>query len=299
MVDTVYNFIADKPGERLDRYVCDRLAELSRARIQRLITEGYITVNDQVAKPGLKLNAGDRLRVVLPTAPPSKLLPEAMPLDIIYEDDDLLVIDKPAGLTVHPAPGHPSHTLVNAILSRFPHLAALSDSLRPGIVHRLDRDTSGVMVVAKSSLAQTKLTEQFKARSVAKAYLVLVKGRLTPENGIIEAPIGRDPRNRKLMAVVARGRQARTEYRVIKYIGDYSLLEVMPETGRTHQIRVHFSAIGYPVVGDKVYGVKSPYLSRQFVHASRLGFKLPSTGEYMEFKSELPPDLAQALKDIA
>ena len=287
-MDKVYSFVADEPGVRLDRYLCHKLAELSRTRIQGLIADGYITVNGQAAKAGLKLNAGDRLKVVLPPPPPSPLTPEAMPLDIIYEDDDLLVVDKPAGLTVHPAPGHRAHTLVNAILSRFPRLAALSDSLRPGIVHRLDRDTSGVMVVAKSSLAQTKLTEQFKARSVAKAYLVLVKGKLTPENGIIEAPIGRDPRDRKRMAVVAKGREARTEYRVVKYIGDYTLLEVKPETGRTHQIRVHFSAIGYPVVGDKVYGVKSPFLSRQFLHASRLGFKLPSSGKYMEFKSELP-----------
>ena len=298
-MDKACNFIADKPGVRLDKYVCDKFAELSRTRIQKLIASGYITVNEHVAKAGLRLNAGDRLRVILPPTPPSQLVPEAIPLSIIYEDDDLLVIDKPAGLTVHPAPGHPAHTLVNAILSRFPHLAALSDSLRPGIVHRLDRDTSGVMVVAKNSLAQADLAEQFKTRSVAKAYLVLVKGRLTPENGVIEAPIGRDPRHRKKMAIVAKGREARTEYRVVRYIGDYTLLEVMPETGRTHQIRVHFSAIGYPVVGDKAYGVKSAYLLRQFLHASRLGFKLPSTGEYMEFKSELPPDLVQALKDIA
>ena len=298
-MDKVYNFVADEPGVRLDRYVCERLAELSRTRIQRLIADGHITVNEQVAKAGLKLNAGDRLKVILPPAPPSPLTPEAIPLNIIYEDDDLLVVDKPAGLTVHPAPGHPAHTLVNAILARFPRLAALSDSLRPGIVHRLDRDTSGVMVVAKNSSAQAKLVEQFRARSVAKAYLVLVKGKLTPESGVIEAPIGRDPRDRKRMAVVAKGREARTEYRVIKYIGDYTLLEVRPETGRTHQIRVHLSAIGYPVVGDRVYGVKSPYLSRQFLHASRLSFNLPSTGEYMEFKSELPSDLAQALKDVA
>jgi 23S rRNA pseudouridine1911/1915/1917 synthase len=297
-MDKVYNLIADEPGERLDKYL-SRKFDLSRTRLQKLIADGFVTVNGEVAKAGLKLDAGDWLRVVLPPPPPSPLTPEAMPLNIIYEDDDLLVVDKPAGLTVHPAPGHPAHTLVNAILARFPHLAALSDSLRPGIVHRLDRDTSGVMMVAKNSLAQTKLMEQFKARSVAKAYLVLVKGHLTPENGVIEAPIGRDPRDRKRMAVVAKGREARTEYRVIKYIGDYTLLEVMPETGRTHQIRVHFAAIGYPVVGDKVYGVKSPFLSRQFLHASRLGFKLPATGEYKEFKSELPADLAQALEDIA
>jgi len=297
-MDKAHSFIADTQGARLDKYVCHQLPELSRTRVQKLIAEGYITVNDQVAKPGLRLNIGDRLRVIIPPTPPSRLVPETMPLNILYEDDDLLVVDKPAGLAVHPAPGHPSHTLVNALLSHFPHLADISDSLRPGIVHRLDRDTSGVMLVAKNSLAQADLAEQFKARSVAKAYLVLVKGQLTPENGIIEAAIGRDPRNRKRMAVVAGGREARTEYRVVKYIGDYTLLEVMPETGRTHQIRVHLSAIGYPVVGDKVYGVKSPHLSRQFMHASRLGFKLPSSGEYVEFKSELPPDLAQALEDI-
>jgi 23S rRNA pseudouridine1911/1915/1917 synthase len=297
-MDKVYNFIADKQGERLDKYVCQQHPELSRSHVQKLITEGYITVNDQRGKPGLRLSKGDRLKLVIPPAPPSRLVPEAMPLNIIYEDADLLVVDKPAGLTVHPAPGHPSHTLVNAILSHFPHLADIGDSLRPGVVHRLDKDTSGVMLVAKNSAAQADLSQQFRSHSVTKAYLVLVKGKLTPENGVIEADIGRDPRNRKRMAVVAGGREARTEYSVVKYIGGYTLLEVRTETGRTHQIRVHLAAIGFPVVGDKVYGVKSPYLSRQFMHACRLGFKLPSSGEYVEFKSELPPDLAQALKDI-
>jgi len=298
LLDKVYNFIADKPDVRLDRYVSEQCPELSRTYAQRLIADGYITVNDRLAKASLRLSIGDRLRVVIPPTAPSPLSPEAIPLNIIYEDDDLLVVDKPAGLTVHPAPGHPAHTLVNAILSYFPRLADISDSLRPGVVHRLDKDTSGVMLVAKNRVAQQNLSEQFKAHSVVKAYLVLVKGCLTPEEGIIEAPMGRDPRNRKRMAVVAEGREARTEYRVIKYIGNYTLLEVMPETGRTHQIRVHLAAIGYPVVGDKVYGVKSPHLSRQFMHACHLGFKLPSTGEHVEFKSELPPDLEQALKDI-
>ena len=297
-MDKVYHCIADRHGARLDKYVCQKYPELSRTQVQKLIAGGYITVNDHVAKARLRLNKGDRLRVTIPPAAPSRLVPEAIPLDIIYEDDDLLVIDKPAGLTVHPAPGHPAHTLVNAILSRFPHLADISDSLRPGIVHRLDKDTSGVMLVAKNNMAQADLVDQFKARLVVKAYLALVKGCLTPEKGVIEAPIGRDPSNRKRMAVVAEGREARTEYQVIKYIGDYTLLEVRPETGRTHQIRVHLSAIGYPVVGDKVYGVKSAYLSRQFMHACRLGFKLPSTGKYVEFESELPPDLAQALENI-
>ncbi|GAH49807.1 unnamed protein product, partial [marine sediment metagenome] len=199
-----------------------------------------------------------------------------------------------------PAPGHPAHTLANAVLSHLSSLPDTGDWRRPGIVHRLDKDTSGVMVVAKNSTAHQSLTDQFKARSVVKAYLVLVKGHLTPEDGVIEAPIGRDRRHRERMAVVAegRGREARTQYHVVNYIGNYTLLEVRPETGRTHQIRVHLGAIGYPVVGDKVYGVKSPHLSRQFVHASCLGFTLPSTGKYVEFTSALPPDLEQALKDI-
>jgi 23S rRNA pseudouridine1911/1915/1917 synthase len=298
-IDNVYNFVVDESGARLDKYVCQKCPELSRTYIQKLISDGRITVNDRIAKAGLKLNIGDRLTVMIPIATPSPLSPEAIPLDIIYEDDDILVIDKPAGLAIHPSPGHPSHTLVNAILSYLPTLPDTDDSLRPGIVHRLDKDTSGVMLVAKNRQSQTNLIDQFKTHSVVKAYLVLVKGHLTPESGVIEAPIGRDPRNRKRMAVATKGREARTQYNVVKYIGDYTLLEVKPETGRTHQIRVHLSAIGYPVVGDKVYGVKSTYLSRQFLHASRLGFKLPSTDEYVEFTSDLPPDLEQALKVIA
>ena len=297
-MDKTYRFVADKSGIRLDKFVVEKCPELSRTHAQKLIGDGYITVNGHVAKASLKLNAGDRVDIVIPPTPPSPLAPEAIPLNIVYEDDDLLVVDKPAGLTVHPAPGHLEHTLVNAILSHFPHLADISDSLRPGVVHRLDKDTSGVMLVAKNKVAQDNLINQFRTRSIMKAYLALVKGKLTPERGIIEAAIGRDPRNRKRMAVVTLGREARTEYQVIKYTGNYTLLEVLMETGRTHQIRVHLAAIGYPVVGDPVYGIKSPHLSRQFLHACRLGFKLPSTGEYVEFESELPPDLEQALEDI-
>jgi len=298
LIKNLYSFIADKTGVRLDKYVGEKCAELSRTHAQKLIADGYITVNDRVAKVGLKLNIGDRVDVIIPSTAPSPLSPEAIPLNIIYEDDDLLVVDKPAGLAVHPAPGHPSHTLVNAVLSHLPGLAETSDSLRPGIVHRLDKDASGVMVVAKNNSAQLNLIDQFKARSVVKAYLVLVKGHLTPEDGVIEAPVGRDPRNRKRMAVVAEGREARTQYHVVKYMDNYTLLEVRTETGRTHQIRVHLSAISYPVVGDTTYGTKSAFLSRQFIHACRLGFHLPSTGEYVEFTSELPPDLAEALKEI-
>lgn len=293
-----FNLVADKPGSRLDKYVSEQVPGVSRTQVQRLIVGGYVKVNGRPAKPGLKLSTNDRVTVIL--APPTTALtPEAIPLNILYEDNDLMVIDKPAGLTVHPAPGHPSHTLVNAILSHLPALDT-GDRQRPGIVHRLDRDTSGLILVAKNSAAHQNLANQFKSRSVAKAYLVLVKGRLTPRDGVIEAPIGRDSRDRKRMAVVAegRGRQARTHYHVVRYIDNYTLLEVRPETGRTHQIRVHLSAIGFPVVGDAAYGVKSPHLSRQFLHAARLGFRLPSTNEYVEFKSELPTDLQQALEDI-
>ena len=297
-MDKVEGFISSERDVRLDKYVCQQLPELSRARVQKLIADGHITVNDRPAKPGLKLNIGDKIKVIVPPPPPQKPLPEAMPLNIIYEDEDLLILDKPAGLTVHPAPGHPGHTLVNALLARFPHLAGVGDALRPGIVHRLDKDTSGLMLVAKNSSAQANLIGQFKSHSVTKAYLALVKGHLTPETGIIEANIGRDPRHRQRMAIVEGGREARTEYQVIKYIRGYTLLEVRPETGRTHQIRVHLGAIGFPVVGDKIYGVKSLLVPRQFLHASRLGFSLPATGEYVEFKSELPADLEKALEDI-
>jgi len=296
---TEYSFVVETAGVRLDKYVAEKCSELSRTQVQKLVARGHITVNQQATKAGVKLDVGDRVDITVP--PPRPLSSESIPLNIVYEDDDLLVIDKPAGLPVHPAPGHPSHTLVNAILSRLSQLADSDDSLRPGIVHRLDKDASGVMVVAKNSAAQLNLINQFKARSVSKAYLVLVRGHLTPEDGVIEAAIGRDPRHRQRMAVVAEGegKEARTNYHVVKYLGDYTLLEVRPETGRTHQIRVHFSAIGYPVAGDVVYGVKSPHLPRQFLHACRLGFKLPSTGEYVEFTSNLPPDLEQALEKIA
>ena len=247
----------------------------------------------------MKLDVGDTVNITVPPEPSVQLLPENIPLRIIYEDDDLLVIEKPAGLTVHPAPGHLDHTLVNALLHLYPHLADKGDSIRPGIVHRLDKDTSGLMLTVRNEAARANLMAQFKNRIVHKTYQALVKGRLSPESGVIEAPLGRDPRNRKRMAVLTEGREARSEYRVMEYIGDCTLLEVVPQTGRTHQIRVHLSAIGYPVMGDAVYGVKSPHLSRQFLHACRLGFKLPATGKYVEFTSELPPDLARALDAFA
>jgi 23S rRNA pseudouridine1911/1915/1917 synthase len=292
-----YSFVADMAGARLDKFAGDRCPELSRTRAANLITGGFITVNGRPAKPSFKLSTGDKIDVSIPPESPGPLSPEDIPLKIVYEDADLLVVDKPPGLAVHPAPGHPSHTLVNAVLGYLPSLAD-ADFIRPGVVHRLDKDTSGLIIVAKNRPAHENLSDQFKARSVSKAYIVLVKGKLVPESGVIEAAIGRDPRNRQRMAVVSKGREARTDYRVLKYIKEYTLLEIKPRTGRTHQIRVHLAAIGFPVVGDSAYGVTSPYLSRQFLHAGRLGFNLPSTGKYVEFTSPLPPDLEKALKEL-
>jgi 23S rRNA pseudouridine1911/1915/1917 synthase len=294
-----YSFKADVAGVRLDKFVGERCPELSRTHARELIEEGLITVNGQAAKPSLKLNPGDKIKVTVPPAPQPDLEAENIPLKIIYEDKDVLVVDKPAGLAVHPAPGHPSHTLVNAVLNYLPSLAGEDGSLRPGIVHRLDKDTSGLILVAKNRSAQANLSAQFKNRVVKKTYLALVKGKLTPRQGIIEAAIGRDRHHRQRMAVVAKGREARTEYRVIKYYGNHTLLEIKPETGRTHQIRVHLAAIGFPVVGDAAYGLKSPRFPRQFLHAGKIAFRLPSTGDSAEFESPLPPDLEKGLKEIS
>jgi 23S rRNA pseudouridine1911/1915/1917 synthase len=284
---------------RLDKYLAKEYPELSRSTLQKLIKQGFILVNDLAARPSQKLSAGDKIYVELP--PPEKvfLVAEDISVDVIYEDNDMLVICKPPGLVVHPSPGHTAHTLVNALLSRCPELASFGDTMRPGLVHRLDRDTSGLMIVAKNSQAQRYLIEQFRARSVSKGYLVVVKGKLSPAEGIIDAPLGRDPSNRKRMAVVLSGREARTRYKVKEYLDSFTLLDVTTETGRTHQIRVHLSAIGYPVIGDSVYGVKSPYVKRQFVHAYRLGFCLPVNGQYREFNCELPSDLRSAIAALS
>ncbi len=286
-------------GQRLDRYISQVHPEISRAYVQRLVAQGHVRANGRSVRAGQRLKAGDEVEIVLPPPVSLDLVAEAIPLNVLYEDADLLVIDKPAGLTVHPAPGHPRGTLVNALLAHIPELERIKGSVRPGIVHRLDKDTSGLMVVAKNIRAQDRLAVQFKARSVRKKYLVLVQGHLSPEQGAIEAPIGRHPHHRQRMAVVAEGREARTGYRVIRDFRGCSLLEITPTSGRTHQIRVHLSAIRHPVVGDRLYGGKSPLLQRQFVHASYLAFAHPSSGEYMEFQSELPTELEKVLQQIS
>ena len=296
MTEHEFNFTVIQPGIRLDKLVTGQVGEISRSQVQKLIAEDFVTVNDQPQKASYKVNSGDKVKVKVPPPSPSHLLPLPIDVPIIYEDEDVLVVDKPAGLTVHPAPGYKGPTLINAVLS---HLKKFDqETPRPGIVHRLDKDTSGVMVVARHPLALAKLASQFKEHTVRKVYLALVHGKLTPEQGIIEAPIGRDNVDRTRMAISteSRGRKARTQYKVLRYFGDNTLLEAMPETGRTHQIRVHFAAVGHAIVGDAIYGKKSPLLGRQFLHAYKLGFNLPSSGKRVDFESPLPADLAQMLK---
>lgn len=302
--EEVITLAVEQPGVRLDKYLAERLSDHSRAEIQRWIKDGRVTVDGAVFKASYKVQAGDRIVVQVPEPETHELLPEPIPLDMVYEDGDLLVINKPAGMVVHPAHGHWSGTLVNALLHHCPDLTDPSGAQRPGIVHRLDKDTSGLIVVAKNEAARQHLQAQFKARTVSKGYLALLEGHLEPQEGRIEASMGRDPQRRKRMAVLplARGgREAITHYRVLSYYDDYTLIEAEPKTGRTHQIRVHCAYVKHPLVGDKVYGRRKQRLRcpRQFLHAQRLGFRLPSSGEFVEFTAELPADLRQVLQTLS
>lgn len=296
-------------GDRLDKFLAGALSHLSRSAVQRLIDDDQVTVNGEPAKASYRLRSGDTVGVRLPAAEPVELGAEPIVLDIVYEDETVLVVNKPAGMVVHPAPGHSGGTLVNALLAHVPALAADAADGRPGIVHRLDRDTSGLIVVAKTEAARRALQQQFQGRQVLKAYLALVEGHVQPSHARIEAPIGRDPHHRQRMAVLATGREAVTEYRVVAYYrhemgmlaGTYTLIEVEPKTGRTHQIRVHLASIGHPVAGDTVYGRRRRQqpLPRMFLHARRLGFRHPVTGQELEFEAALPPDLAGVLDELA
>lgn len=297
----------DEGGARLDKYLSDQLPGLSRSLTRRLIDAGKVTVNDEPARPSYRVKPGDQLLVLLPSQTPPELVPEPIPLQVVHEDEALLVVDKPAGLVVHPAPGHAGGTLVNALLARLPELADAGGD-RPGIVHRLDRDTSGLILVAKHEKARRALQRQFKERQVLKTYLALVNGDLQPSWGRIEAPIGRDPHRRQRMAILPGGREAITEYHVLRWLalreehaaGVYCLVRAEPHTGRTHQIRVHLASIGHPVVGDLLYGRRRPGLdiSRQFLHAQRLEFKHPVSGHRMELESPLPADLMSVLAQL-
>ena len=286
-------------GERLDKHLTHKLPDHSRSSLQRLIADGFVLVNGAHSRASHKVAAGDQVRVHIPEIESRTPEAEHIALDVLYEDADLLVINKPEGMVVHPAPGHDAGTLVNALLAIYPELAREGGE-RPGIVHRLDRDTSGLILVARHAIAKRALQAQFKQRSVDKIYLALVAGALEPLEGAIEAPIGRDPRNRKRMAVVSDGKPARTGYRVREYLREHTFVEARLETGRTHQIRVHFAGIGHPVAGDVVYGRRhrAGGLRRQFLHAWRLTFTLPGSSQQRTFGAPLPQDLQRVLDNL-
>ena len=284
-------------GMRLDRFVADRLTDLSRGTVQRLIESGQVLVDGVPRKSKFRITPGEVVSVEIPPPIPDEIEPDPLPLDVVYEDDDVIVIDKPAGLVVHPAPGHPRGTLANALVAHVPGIS-VGGSHRPGIVHRLDKDTSGLIVAAKTDRGRTSLVAQWAEQAVEKRYLALVSGVVEENEATIDAPIGRDPKNRQRMAVIRSGRPAVTHFRIVERFPNATLLDINIETGRTHQIRVHLAFIGHPVVGDSIYGgsrANGPPLKRQFLHASALGFALPD-GQRMQWTSPLPADLLGVLE---
>jgi len=287
-------------GMRIDRYLARELRQFSRTRLQQLIRDGFVRLNGKTGRPSDCVRTGDR--VALREPPPEKIenQPEAIPLDILFEDEDLLVLNKPAGLVVHPGAGHREHTLVNALLSHCPNLSGIGGQERPGIVHRLDKDTSGCLVVAKNDEAHRGLSSQFAARTVEKVYLALVSGKLRKSAGTIEEKIARHPVHRQRMAAISsRGRAAKTEYRVVASGKDASLIECQLHSGRTHQIRVHLRHLGHPVLGDKLYAPKlAKNFPRQMLHAWKLGFEHPRTRAWKKFEAPLSDDFARALQSV-
>jgi 23S rRNA pseudouridine1911/1915/1917 synthase len=289
--------------ERLDVFLTTRLAEFSRSRIQGLIKDGFVKVGGEtITKPGMDLETGEQVEIRIPPPIPSELIAEDIPLDIIFENEELVVVNKPAGMVVHPSPGHSSGTLVHAALGHIPDLEGIGGEERPGIVHRLDKDTSGLIVVAKNEQAHRWLQEQFKSRIVEKTYLALVDGRPPTPAGRVEAPIGRNTTHRKLMAVVPleKGREAVSEYHTLESFPEHTLLEVHPLTGRTHQIRVHLAFLGCPVAADMVYGKRKPTveLNRHFLHAHRLRIIFPGENQPRVLEAPLPPDLTHVLEQL-
>jgi 23S rRNA pseudouridine1911/1915/1917 synthase len=293
----------DTARERLDVFLCKEIG-LSRSQTDKLIKGGMVRLNNGKAKPGYRIKRDDRIIVIVPPAKEMTAKPEDIPLNIIYEDKDIIVLNKPPGIVVHPAAGNAEGTLVNALLHHCRDLSGIGGTVRPGVVHRLDKDTSGLIVFAKTNEAHLNLSQQIKDREVKKTYLALVYGRMKKDSGIIDAPLGRHPVHRKKMAVISsanlKKREALTHYWIIKRFKGYTLVELDLKTGRTHQIRVHLSHIGYPVIGDKTYSRKKDDIgaSRQMLHASRLCFNHPITGKYMEFKAGIPGDMEKVLEAL-
>lgn len=300
-VETFY--FDEERSERLDKFLVTSLPEFSRARLQGLIADGFVLVNNVPAKKsGQLIENGFEIQVRIPPSAPSGLTGEDIPLDIIFENDDLIVVNKPAGMVVHPAAGHSSGTLVNAVLGYDPDLEGIGGEERPGLVHRLDKETSGLIVLAKNEQAHNWLQDQFRLRTVEKTYIALVDGKPPTPTGRVEAYIGRDPHHRKKMAIVSekKGRQAISEYKTLESFKNHTLLEFHPLTGRTHQIRLHCLFLGCPIVGDSVYGKKNPTvdMNRHFLHAYRLKIILPNESEPRMFEADLPDELKNALEEV-
>lgn len=295
-------FTIEKGGERIDKYLSEQLEDMTRSHIQKLIKENMVRVNGMAVKSNFKLSASDQIEVEIPELKEPDILPENIPLDILYEDQDILVVNKPKGMVVHPAPGHYTGTLVNAIMYHCKdNLSGINGVMRPGIVHRIDMDTTGSLLICKNDRAHQALAEQLKEHSITRKYHAIVHGRLKEDEETIDKPIGRHPIDRKKMSVhCTNGREAITHYRVLKRFQQFTYIECQLETGRTHQIRVHMSSIGHPILGDQVYGpAKCPYkLQGQTLHAKVLGITHPTTGEYMEFDAPLPDYFQGLLEKI-
>ena len=290
----------EEAGERIDKTVTDRLGDgFSRSQVQQWIRDGLVTVNGVAVKPNYKTAAGDWIAVRIPDPVELDVAPEPIPLDVVYEDRDVIVVNKPRGMVVHPAPGHLSGTLVNALLHHCRDLSGINGVLRPGIVHRIDKDTSGLLVAAKNDVAHAALAEQLKHHTVTRKYIAIVHGNVPHDRGTVDAPIGRDPQDRKLFTVIHKnGKRAVTHFTVTERFGDFTMLELRLETGRTHQIRVHMKFIGHPLVGDPLYGRnRRKLMEGQALHAAVLGFTHPRSGTYMEFEAPLPEDM-RALADF-
>lgn len=288
-----------KVNERIDKLLAERIEDLSRERIKRLIQDRLVTVNGKPVKASYKCQLDDEITVQIPEPDAIDVQPEEMELDIVYEDSDIIVVNKQRGLVVHPAPGHTSGTLVNGLLAHCKDLSGINGELRPGIVHRIDKDTSGLLVVAKNDKAHESLSEQLKNHTVIRKYKAIVHGRIEHERGVIHAPIGRDENDRKKMAVTPKGREAITHFHVLERFRDYTFVECELKTGRTHQIRVHMKYIGHPVAGDPKYGPKKTLpIEGQALHAETLGFIHPTTKEQLMFQAPLPDDMKALLTQL-
>lgn len=294
-----YNLSVSKSNVRLDKYIAEQIPDLSRTRIKELIKSKNILVNNHLEKVSYKVNLEDQIKVTVPPKEPLNVKSENVPLDIIYEDNDVIVVNKPQGMVVHPAAGHPDHTLVNALLYHTRDLASSPEGFRPGIVHRIDKDTSGLLMIAKNAKARESLEHQLATKTNKRLYLAIVHGNFGEESGTINAPIGRNPHDRKKMGVVETGKEAITHFKVLEQFKNYSLIQCQLETGRTHQIRVHLSYIGHPVAGDPLYGPRKTLNGNgQFLHAQVLGFKHPSSGKWLEFEIDPPKIFKKRLAEL-